>query len=53
MMSTPVIHRVVWSAVALTVLMAPRLSRTGKSMQMFLRDPNGVRIELYVLLPAK
>ena len=35
-----------------TVLMAPKLSRTGKSMQMFLRDPNGVRIELYELLPT-
>ncbi len=36
-----------------TVLMAPKLSRTGKSVQMFLRDPNGVRIELYELLPNK
>ena len=36
-----------------TVLMAPKLSRTGKSMQMFMRDPNGVRIELYELLPTE
>lgn len=34
------------------VLMAPKLSRTGRSMQMFLRDPNRVRLELYELLPT-
>jgi catechol 2,3-dioxygenase-like lactoylglutathione lyase family enzyme len=35
------------------VLMPPRLSRTGKSKQMFLRDPNRVRLELYEMLPEK
>ena len=35
------------------VLMAPRPSKTGKSLQMFLRDPNHVRLELYELLPEK
>jgi catechol 2,3-dioxygenase-like lactoylglutathione lyase family enzyme len=36
------------------ILMAPKLSRAGKSMQMFLRDPNRVRLELYELLsPSK
>ena len=31
--------------------MAPRPSPSGKSLQMFLRDPNHVRLELYELLP--
>jgi catechol 2,3-dioxygenase-like lactoylglutathione lyase family enzyme len=33
------------------VLMAPRPSPSGKSLQMFLRDPNHVRLELYEILP--
>ncbi|MSO96730.1 MAG: VOC family protein [Rhodospirillaceae bacterium] len=28
-------------------------SPSGKSLQMFLRDPNGVRLELYEVLPEK
>ncbi|MCB2106539.1 MAG: hypothetical protein KDE14_02505 [Rhodobacteraceae bacterium] len=28
-------------------------SPSGKSLQMFLRDPNGVRLELYELLPGQ
>jgi catechol 2,3-dioxygenase-like lactoylglutathione lyase family enzyme len=35
------------------VLHAPQPSPSGKSLQMFLRDPNGVRIELYEMLPEK
>jgi len=35
------------------VLMAPKPSPSGRSLQMFLRDPNGVRLELYEMLPAK
>jgi catechol 2,3-dioxygenase-like lactoylglutathione lyase family enzyme len=35
------------------VLMPPTPSRSGKSLQMFLRDPNGVRLELYEMLPEK
>jgi catechol 2,3-dioxygenase-like lactoylglutathione lyase family enzyme len=34
------------------VLMAPRPSPSGKSLQMFLRDPNHVRLELYEILPS-
>ena len=30
-----------------TVLRPPMLSSTGKSKQMFLRDPSGIRLELY------
>jgi catechol 2,3-dioxygenase-like lactoylglutathione lyase family enzyme len=35
------------------VLMAPKPSPSGRSLQMFLRDPNGVRLELYEMLPEK
>lgn len=36
------------------VLNAPKLSRTGGAKQMFLRDPNGLKIELnQILKPAK
>lgn len=35
------------------VLMAPRPSASGRSLQMILRDPNGVRLELYEMLPEK
>jgi catechol 2,3-dioxygenase-like lactoylglutathione lyase family enzyme len=35
------------------VLWGPKPSSTGRSTQMFLRDPNGVRLELYEMLPEK
>ncbi|MDX2222505.1 MAG: VOC family protein [Rhodospirillaceae bacterium] len=35
------------------VLMAPRPSASGRSLQMLMRDPNGVRLELYEMLPEK
>ncbi|MDX2144764.1 MAG: VOC family protein [Rhodospirillaceae bacterium] len=35
------------------VLWGPKPSNTGRSMQMFLRDPNGVRLELFEMLPEK
>lgn len=35
------------------VLMAPKPSPSGRSLQMFMRDPNGVRLELYQMLPEK
>ncbi|MBL8642673.1 MAG: VOC family protein [Rhodospirillaceae bacterium] len=35
------------------VIRAAIPSPSGKSLQMFLRDPNGVRLELYEMLPAQ
>jgi catechol 2,3-dioxygenase-like lactoylglutathione lyase family enzyme len=35
------------------VLMAPRPSPSGRSQQMIMRDPNGVRLELFEMLPEK
>lgn len=36
-----------------TVLRPAVASPSGKSLQMFLRDPNGVRLELFEMLPEK
>jgi catechol 2,3-dioxygenase-like lactoylglutathione lyase family enzyme len=35
------------------VVWGPKPSGSGKSTQMFLRDPNGVRLELYEMIPEK
>jgi catechol 2,3-dioxygenase-like lactoylglutathione lyase family enzyme len=35
------------------VIRPARPSASGKSLQMFLRDPNGVRLELYEMRPAQ
>lgn len=35
------------------VISGAKPSRSGRSLQMFLRDPNGIRLELYEMLPAE